>query len=421
MTKSLGGGLLGVAMIAMLSMTSGCMISGMGNCYDDCDEVCDTYCDSTGCWEDCYSTNCVTVCEDDTGYNDRGYSGCYDDYDCPEGYGCDWDECVPLDGPEPHTGVAGFCQACETQADCIEPGALCIEINGSERVCARTCDAGSPCPVGFECRDISQQAGVPDQCVPMADPDNGNVRSCEIPDEPECLADADCGDGSCVDGTCVAAVPECTDDGGCGDGSVCVDGACEPAVEPACVEDLDCTEGEICTEGECVAVETPECSEDLDCAWEAGETCVDGACLVPAPVGCSDDSGCAAGEVCVEQACSGVHACVFNDECPEAWLCIDGMCDDPSAGCSTDAECPDGQVCLEGLCEVPIPDCEAHADCEDGQICLDGACIIPECTHSSDCEDGNLCVNATCQQGCTEQSDCPADSICVEPGFCTAL
>ncbi|MCK5805746.1 MAG: putative metal-binding motif-containing protein, partial [Lentisphaeria bacterium] len=80
---------------------------------------------------------------------------------------------------------ATLCQACASDADCIAPGSLCLDL-GPERFCGRDCGPGSPygtdCPMGYACQPIHGAL----QCLPesqscLCSPSTvGTVRSCLV-------------------------------------------------------------------------------------------------------------------------------------------------------------------------------------------------------------------------------------------------
>jgi hypothetical protein len=63
---------------------------------------------------------------------------------CPAGLECSMGLCVPGDGIGGLGALCGSNDQCETQ--------LCAEADGEKR-CSQQCNAESPCPDGFECRD----------------------------------------------------------------------------------------------------------------------------------------------------------------------------------------------------------------------------------------------------------------------------
>jgi MYXO-CTERM domain-containing protein len=77
---------------------------------------------------------------------------------CPEGLECSAAGlCVPGDGIGGLGAVCGSNEQCDTQ--------LCAEADGEKR-CSQQCNADSPCPEGFECRDDVA-------CWPEADDEGG--------------------------------------------------------------------------------------------------------------------------------------------------------------------------------------------------------------------------------------------------------
>lgn len=43
--------------------------------------------------------------------------------------------------------------------------------------------------------------------------------------------------------------------------------------------------------------------------------------------------------------------------------------------CVTDADCPEGYVCVNGICVLEGPECVTNADCPTGYICVNGVCV----------------------------------------------
>jgi hypothetical protein len=78
-----------------------------------------------------------------------------------------------------------LCSPCQTDADCVGPGSLCITVDNA-RVCGRDCATGSAygtaCPAGYTCR--SQSTGS--QCVPTSNTCSctatnlGSTRACQL-------------------------------------------------------------------------------------------------------------------------------------------------------------------------------------------------------------------------------------------------
>jgi hypothetical protein len=286
--------------VGFAALASGCVVNANDECYEVCDTVCEVRCNPWECWEVCWD-ECWDECtyvEYEEEYteespDDRPRAECSVDAECDQGEACERGRCV-----ERSPGV-GLCQPCERNADCVEEGARCLEINGEERVCGRACEAAADCPRGFECQSVSSEVGVPNQCVPAADPDNG-ARSCEVPEpEPE-------------------PEPGCRRNDDCAQGELCVDGACAPEAPVACAADADCGAELICEEGSC------------------------------APLECRRSADCADAQICVNARCE--DACDDANPCPEGSSCeAPGYCA-PSHSCAADADCPQGQTCQSGAC-----------------------------------------------------------------------
>jgi hypothetical protein len=390
------------------TILSGCIVTGGCGEY----EVCEQYCDGDGCFEDCWIEQ-DPYC-DGGGYYDDGY---YDDGEYSDGT-------TPL---EDTRGVAGFCQTCEKDLDCVEPGALCIQINGTENVCARTCNSDNPCPRGFDCRDVSQQVGVSDQCVPIADEDDNNSRSCVIPEAAECLEDVDCASGEWCDqieGKCtIGERPECQYNSQCAEGLLCnEDNKCvEEIVEPTptCSETIACEEGNVCVDGECIleTVEPSTCLTSSECS--ADEQCIDGTCTSPTQ-SCSADSDCD-GQICTDNVCSAPE-CINNSECGETSLCVNARCE---KSCQASEDCGFGYVCNDlNYCDPdPTIECRADDECTGELTCSTaGSCVQTcdascECAEGLSCGEGGICEELDIPTSCTDDCECPSGQSCLE-GVC---
>ncbi len=143
----------------------------------------------------------------------------------------------------------------------------------------RVCDATGACIDG--CRG-SDGNGCPDGLVCSSS--DATIGTCEDPNPPECVIDADCGN---IDSGRV-----CSDEG------VCIDG-CRGVSGNACPEGKVCssTDGTI---GTCDDAPPPPCSDDVDCgAADSGRVCDASVCVD----GCrgSGGNGCPDGQVCSSQ------------------------------------------------------------------------------------------------------------------------
>ncbi len=404
-----------------VGLGSGCLVTNGNSSHADCCyeyQRCETYCDPFGnCSKDCwYENSCPDSCATSTGGSEPSY--CYSDVDCPDGQVCVNNTCHQADTTQ--RGNAGLCQACETNADCADPNALCVRLGEQgtvgETVCTTPC--GSGCPNGFECVSIDGSA----QCLPAVN--DQNVRTCasapslecvtardcqvgescvnnhcQAPTTEECAADNDCSPGeACQNGTCVADnQPECTTRSDCASGEVCVSGQCQQGTQ-SCVFNSECSGDGLCVDGTCYA----SCSADSDCGNY--EHCRQGVCR---RTECRGTSDCAGDEICVDAACK--PACdpsASTDTCAAGYVCTqNGFCDrDPNVECRSNAECSRDEICDGGTCKVP---CECNQDCPTGQVCdLDnGTCKDPganaptTCETTCDCPSGQQCSNGACVNG----------------------
>ncbi|MFU8803677.1 MAG: hypothetical protein ACNA8W_07715 [Bradymonadaceae bacterium] len=422
-----------LAIVALLS--TGCLIVSESNstetgCHEDCYdyEVVETYCDAWSCWDEYrWETTCTTTC-DSVYYPDPNPGDqtpmCYSDLDCSNGNICIQDQCVRADTDA--RGSSGLCQTCETRHDCIEEDARCIRINfdpvsnTGEKVCARDCDYNHECPIGFECVNISDEPGVPAQCLPLKEANE--KRTCNPNAELQCVRANDCAMGeSCVNNECKGPdTAECSSSVSCPSGQECRNFACVDATEPGCIDRSDCRNNELCIDAECVrqtetCVFNEECDTDSRCvdgqcvstcseAADCGsnERCRQGLCEV---IECRRSADCAAGHVCVEASCE--KRCTNNAECGAGYLCSpnDFCVEDPNVECRSTAECARDEICTAGSCETP---CNCNQQCPESQVCNDdnGLCEDPnaggteppatECENDCDCPSGLSCTEGAC-------------------------
>jgi hypothetical protein len=369
-------------MIAASTTSTGCLVVDDGRridgngCYDDCNtaEVCETYCDSWSCWDECfYDTTCTTTCTETEVINNPPVNNeplCYDDLDCVIGKTCEGGECVVVDTNA--DGKAGLCQTCETSNDCYEANSLCIELNSDqtsrtgEKVCSRTCEYNTDCPINFECVRVSAEAGAQAQCLPKKAA-GAEKRTCNAGADLECVRATDCGVGeSCVGNSCSA--PN------------------SPDVE--CSSNKPCAGGLTCREFKCVDTSEPQCTTQADC--RNNQACVDGVCE------------------------SAPTTCVFNEEC-DGGKCVNGTCAD---ACTKQADCGSLEICRSGLCEAV--ECRASADCGAGQVCVNAECT-PGCNKNIACAAGYTCSSTTEVRGyckvdsnvqCRNTAECARDEVC---------
>ena len=419
-------------MVAAVSL-SGCMVISThhddANCYESCSdyEVCESYCDAWSCWDECwYETTCDTYCEETTEVTEvvsETVVGCYSSVDCGKNEICIADQCQPKDTDE--RGLAGLCQACSTNQDCIEPGSLCIRLNfdqasrTGEKVCSRTCEYNHDCPQGFECLNISSEVGVSAQCLPVwtefekrtcnPSPELECVRandcelgescvnnSCVGPERAECDSNRACPDGqTCRNFTCqLDSAPECARRSDCSTNQICIDGACEELSEQ-CVFNEECDGGAVCVDGACRA----ECSQDGDCSQQ--EACVQGLC---APLECRRSADCSAGEICVDAQCELTCDYAVGESCGEGFVCDPkNFCaPDASVECRSNAECAREEICSGGSCLSP---CSCNQQCPSGQVCdlNSGTCGTPA---------GEPVANSPATDSCGNDCDCPSGQSC---------
>src|SRR5688572_10493774 len=142
--------------------------------------------------------------------------------------------------------------------------------------------------------------------------DAGGSTTCANDDN--CPSDQYCAAGMCIPGT----GNECTMDSECmahemcvivtqwGGASRCHGNACEPK---SCTDDSACPEGYTCGDSH-VCVETPDqpCEDNDECTAQ-NTVCIDGAC-VPA-VACEDSSDCPSDQRCIGDVCD--DPCLNND------------------------------------------------------------------------------------------------------------
>lgn len=415
-----------LAAVAFAALGSGCLIVSenqeAGACYEDCYDyqVCETYCDWWRCWDECwYETSCTTYCPD-TVETPLPSVECYSAIDCGTGEICVNDYCRPRDTEE--TGVSGLCQVCETNADCGEPGALCIRLNfdqattTGESVCGRTCEYNHECPAGFECINIAVDNGTGTaQCLPVLG--DFEKRTCNPSPELECVRATDCAVGeSCVNNSCKApAEAECSSNKPCPSGQECRNFACVAANVPECTTRTDCASGELCIDGNCEAAAVA-CVFNAECD---GGRCVDGQCRST----CSEDSQCANNERCRAGLCEPLE-CRRSADCGAGEICVDAQCFDTCVA-STGIGCDAGYKCNNnGYCDVdPTIECRSNAECGD-EICQAGTCINP-CTCNQDCSTGEVCNlnSGVCEAAgapitsCEDSCDCPSGKTCTN-GTC---
>ncbi|MBA2664877.1 MAG: hypothetical protein H0U74_21495 [Bradymonadaceae bacterium] len=414
-----------MALIVAALFLPGCLIISESNTTDSCSscydyEVCETWCDPWQCWDECtWQTNCSNTC--DAPYI-PSTKQCYSDLDCGGDTICINDTCQRQDTND--RGVSGLCQACETRHDCVEADARCIRLNfdpvsnTGEKVCARDCDYNHDCATGFECVNISDEPGVPAQCLPIKG--TNEKRTCNSGPDLQCVRANDCSLGeSCVNNVCKGPEnSECAANRPCAAGKECRNFKCEDSTSPQCLTRSDCQSSELCVDGACIG-QNDSCVFNSECDNGA---CVNGKCVASCQatadcgpnehcrqnlcesIECRRSADCSAGNLCVDAKCE--KACANNNECSDGFLCQTGYCvADPGVACRSTAECARDAICLEGSCESP---CSCNQDCSSGEICdiLSGVCLEPEpvtgtpqpmaCENSCGCPSGQACTEGFC-------------------------
>lgn len=131
-------GLLSLSPMITTHSLSGCEIK---NCSQVCYDVCDLVCDIWGCWYDCYSDcYCTEVVQ----------VACRSNLECQAGRVCAAGSCVVATSP-----AKALCEACSAHSDCLEQGALCVQLNNqTEKVCGRSCSSDSNCPTSYSCSPV---------------------------------------------------------------------------------------------------------------------------------------------------------------------------------------------------------------------------------------------------------------------------
>jgi hypothetical protein len=156
-------------------------------------------------------------------------------------------------------------------------------------------------------------------------------------------------------------------------------------------------------------------------------------------VGCTTDADCDDGNLCTEDACSGV-----NDTCE--YTLLTGDFDQDGLFCNgidqcisgvfvtgTPINCGDGNICTDDSCDEGQEACvnaNNSLPCDDDNVCTEfdtcvgGACQgdpIPGCgcTIDEQCDDGSSCTVDTCDTGLGICEFTPNDGLCADDGiFC---
>lgn len=288
--------------------------------------------------------------------------GCTASIECPDGFECVGDVCLPV--------------ACDAAEDV---GACVVDVCTGDG-CTPSCSNGvqDEAETGLDC-------GGP--CAPC-------------PSDPGCESDSECAPGTCVEGAC--AEPSCDDGTANQDetGPDCGGATCARcAVGAACGVDADCDTGLFCapSTSSCAPV---SCQDEVRNGAERAVDCGGGSC-----------PGCEAGAPCEVPADCASSSCV-DDRCAEP------SCDDAVRnGDESDVDCGGGCApCGTGLA------CAEAADCAS-QVCDDDDCApgVAECCQAASCNDGVRNGNETATDcGAAPCGRCDVGTPCTQAGQCAS-
>jgi hypothetical protein len=256
---------------------------------------------------------------------------CVTSNDCPTGFGCDqYGSCLPDDffvGGD----LTTFCTAhdqCPDDQICSAAG-VCTNLDAFDK---SECESDAMCPDGEICAE--------GRCT-------SPPLSSDMPLRPEtlCQVNDDCpNNGFCFDASCHLGCETTTD---CPVTQSCKSGLCLPSNEPAgeCNVGSDCTTPSVCKNSTCISI----CLGDADCG--TGLRCAEALCLPDnrPRLECLNNSGCASG-----------------------FECLDGRC---VSACGPEGACIDGQRCVFGFCVLDTQ-CVFNKDCADEDVCINGSCTL---------------------------------------------
>lgn len=312
----------------------------------------------------------------------------------------DTDDSSNLDTVESPYELSPFCGPCDSEMDCLEEGALCVELFNQERACGTPCNAEGECPSGSFCASIGD--GGQTQCIPdeltcadrcddiicpsgqFCDPLTGDcaaqARICDV----GCSLDADCGAHDKM--RCINA--------GAPDGESFCTAVCDPNISAS--DQLQCPSDFLC-------IPLFEDAEDGVC-FPLARTCVDR---------------------CADSQCPAGHNCdPFTGDCTPALV---GACE---PGCEVDAECGDqADICLNvGIGDAPHcwRDCTQSQQCPPGYQCqsfvqLTQSLCLPINQHCELCADADCFPHGICDPTTGECTPHPEDCTvegCADDQFC---
>ena len=395
----------------------GCRIDP-DNC-GDCDLYPNTCDDGLRCSS--MSRDCVAGCEENADCEDHEY--CNEESGCEEGCRIDPNNCpiapvgeVPLICDEESRRCRG--SACRGDEICLE-GFYC---DPDLDVCLEGCRTEPDnCGSGLQCDEESHSCeATPCTCGEDDDAetcdafcnDDGRISAfyCEESTEtcqPGCRIRND-GSDTCRPGTlCDEATHTCIDgchgDADCPFGTFCDLELDNPVCTPGCKagecgKDTHCCPDHVCCAEECTTDEDCWDGGDYNGLYCNGEFCEDG-CLPDDPETEADEDTCFDELICD----------------PETHDCGIPRCD-PDGACDV---CPLGEFCSPTL-QRCIPGCDGdECHCPDGQVCS-VATDHCGCVADEECPLGTHCSTPECEVDCTPESD-EADDSCPEGQTCNPL
>ncbi len=312
------------------------------------------------------------------------------------------------------------------------PGEFGGSVESEEALCSCCPDplfAAGPPPV---CGDGSCDAPLESCHIGSCPTDCG---SCQLGDA--CVADQDCGAGSCISGTCRrGGFGAWCDDGAdclsavCGPNSICQpgscgDGACDNESCGGCPTDCGlCGLHEACTDPD-----GSGCLPGLTCHEFTGHALPGNDICLP---DCASDSDCGSGEVCDRDACIPIGSLVDGNDCSNSNACssdlclidllppisLNSVCADT---CLSDAGCTGGSLCDFGACippgfKPPGQTCVRNEVCSTG-VCNFGLCALPG-PAGFPCSTDAACVSGQCAGVCIERcgdAACDGTEVCAGP------
>ena len=412
---------------------------------------------ATACQSDSQCKATQQVCSKTKGF----CVDCLTANDCGAGLECKADLCTPVaktcasskDCPGVCDKAKGVCVGCVSDADCPTDGFCAASQLCQPDVCSGASCAGSvlflcaangsafssakPCQDDNACTTDTCVAASGCSFAPNTAPcDDGNV----------CTTGDACAAGKCNGGpatncddkqpctldTCdivagcvhVASAAACDDANGCTLDSCGTSGCVHTPGGTVCDDGNPCTGEGACTASTCGAGVATNCNDNNECTTDSRDA-KSGACQHIAKAGCVPTTAapCASNADCNGGVCdTAAHACVAcvsNNDCGAAKMCVKHACV-AFAACVSDTQCKaTKQVCNLGL--GACVDCNNKSDCaSSGEACVDQKCVAaPACKSSKDCAkvcdtSAGLCVE------CTSGADCAANQYCTASHTCAA-